>query len=105
MLTSYQLFARRGSLPKKTGDPWTVFEMDLREPAPMPDVFDFARFLVSAITFKVHLRQVSVYFNDKRLVHLTKNVGSPKQIPIPQGLKPNSTMGFMNIKGLQATRT
>ena len=105
MLTSNKLFARRGNLPKdKANSPWTVFEMDLREPAPMPDVFDFARFLVSAITFKVHLREVSVYFNDKKLVHLAKNVGTPKQISIPQGLKPSSTMGFMNVKALQATR-
>ena len=78
--------------------------MDLREPAPVPPVFEFARFLVSAITFKTHLREVSVYFDGKRLVCLTKDVGIPKQLAMPQGLKNTSAMGFMTIKDLEATR-
>ena len=104
-LISNQLFARRGHLSNKTNDPWTAFEMELREPAPIPSVFDFTQFLVSSITFKTHLREVSVYLDDKRLVRLTKDTGIPKQIPIPPGLRPTSTMGFMNIKGWKATRT
>jgi hypothetical protein len=78
--------------------------MDLREPAPIPAAFDFTRFLVSSITFMAHLREVSVYFDDKRLAHLTKDAGDPKRLPIPQGLRPTSPMGFMNIKGLKSTR-
>ena len=101
-LTSNKLFARRGNLPNKSND--TVIEMDLREPAPIPAVFDFTRFLVSSITFKVHLREVSVYFDDRRLVHLTKDAGIPKQLPMPEGLKPNSPKGIMNLKGWKATR-
>jgi len=101
---SQELFARRGNLPDKTDDPWTTFEMDLREPTPIPAAFDFTRFLVSSITFMVHLREVSVYFDDKRLVHLTKDTGNPKQLTIPRSLRPTSTMGFMNVKGLRSTR-
>ena len=104
MLTSNELFARRGNLPNRTNDPWTVFEMDLREPAPIPNLFDFTRFLVSSITFKVHLREVSVYFDDRRLVHLTKSAEPPTQLPIPQGLRPSSLMGYMNVKALKITR-
>ncbi|KAF9644423.1 hypothetical protein BDM02DRAFT_3272450 [Thelephora ganbajun] len=98
-----QLFARRGYLPDKTDDPWTTFEMDLREPTPIPAAFDFTRFLVSSITFMAHLREVSMYFDDKRLVHLTKDAGIPKQLTIPRGLRPTSTMGFMTVKGLKST--
>ena len=104
ILMSQELFARRGNLPNKTNDLWTTFEMDLREPAPIPAAFDFTRFLVSSITFMAHLREVSVYFDDKRLVHLTKDAGIPKQLTIPGGLIPTSTMGFMNIKTLKSTR-
>ena len=104
ILIPYELFARRGNLPNKSGDPWTMFEMDLREPTPIPAAFDFTRFLVSSITFMAHLREVSVYFDDKRLVHLTKDAGTPKQLTIPRGLKSTSTMGFMNVKGLKSTR-
>ena len=100
----HKLFARRGDLPHQTNDPWTTFEMDLREPTPIPAAFDFTRFLVSSITFMAHLREVTVYFDDKRLVHLTKDAGIPKQLVIPRSLRPTSTMGFMNIKGLKSAR-
>ena len=103
-LTFYELFARRGNLPNQTDDLWTTFEMDLREPAPIPAVFDFTRFLVSSITFMAHLREVSVYFDDKRLVHLTKDTDISNQLIIPQGLNPTSPMGFMKIKGLKSIR-
>lgn len=104
MLTPHELFARRGNLPNETNDPWTTFELELREPTPIPGAFDFTRFLVSSITFMAHLREVSVYFDDKRLVHLTKDAGTPKRLTIPRGLRPASTMGFMNVKGLKSTR-
>ena len=103
-LTSRELFARRGNLPNQTNDPWTTFELDLREPTPIPAAFDFTRFLVSSITFMAHLREVSVYFDDKRLVHLTKDAGAPRGLAVPRGLRAASTMGFMSIKGLKSTR-
>ena len=102
-LTFHELFARRGNLPNQTNDPWTTFEMDLWEPAPIPAVFDFTQFLVSSITFMTHLREVSVYFDDKRLVHLTKDADISNQLIIPQGLNPTSPMGFMKIKDLRST--
>ncbi|KAF9650775.1 hypothetical protein BDM02DRAFT_3140374 [Thelephora ganbajun] len=98
-----QLFVRRGNLPNQTNDPWTTFEMDLREPAPIPAAFDFIRFLIFSITFMVHLREVSVYFDDKRLARLTKDVGIPKRLTIPRGLRPTSPRGLMNIEGLEST--
>ena len=79
--------------------------MELREPTPVPSAFDFTRFLVSSITFMAHLREVSVYFDDKRLVHLTKDAGTSKPLAIPRYLKPASATGFMNVRGLKSTRT
>ena len=79
--------------------------MDLREPTPIPSAFDFTRFLVSSITFMAHLREVSVYFDDKRLVHLTKEAGTPKPLTIPRYLKTSSGLGFMSVEGLKSTRT
>ena len=78
--------------------------MDLREPAPIPAAFGFPRFLVSPIPFMVHLREVSVYFDDKRMVHLTKDAAIPEQLTVPRGLTPTSPMGFMKVKGLKSTR-
>ena len=103
ILIAHELSVRRGDLPSGVNDLWTTFGMELREPASIPPALDFTRFLVSSITFMAHLREVSVYFDDKRLVHLTKDAGAPDQISIPQGLKPTSVMGFMNVKGLKST--
>lgn len=103
-LASNQLIARRGNLPDRADDPWTTFEMELREPAPIPSAFDLTRFLVSSITFMAHLREVGVYFDDKRLAFLTKDAGIHTQVPVPQGLSPTSPAGCMKIKGLRSTR-
>jgi hypothetical protein len=100
-----QLFARRGHLSNTDLTQWTSFEMVLREPAPTPVVFDFTRFLASSITFMVHLSDVSVFLDDKRLAMLTKTSGIPKAIDIPKGLKSSSLLGIMNVAGVQTTRS
>lgn len=102
-----QLFARRGPVPASVDgvvDPWTTFQMTLREPGPIPPAFDFTRFLVSSITFMAHLSEVSVYFDDKRLVRLSKDGGVPKEVPMLKGLKSTSPEGMMNIKSIQTMR-
>ena len=104
VLTAREVLARRGDLPNETDDTWTTFQMDLREPGPIPPAFNFTRFLASSITFMAHLREVSVYFDDKRLALLTKDAGIPTQVTMPQGLRPTSTTGYMDIKGLKSTR-
>ncbi|EIN13823.1 hypothetical protein PUNSTDRAFT_117488 [Punctularia strigosozonata HHB-11173 SS5] len=107
-----QLFVRRGTLPPDQlppssenghGNPWTTFEMDLREPQPIPSPFDFTRFLASSITFMNTLSDVSFYFDDKRLARLTKSPGVPKQLSLPQGLKATSDANMMHVRGIQST--
>ena len=99
-----QLFARRGARKDVTEDPWTTFQMELREPAPIPQPFDFTRFLASSITFMRHLLDVSVFLDDKRLSRLTKTPGSPKPLALPKSLKPSSPLNTMNVNALQTTR-
>jgi len=103
---SFKLFARRGNLPDSNGPPseWTSFEMSLREPSPIPVAFDFTRFLASSITFMSYLSEVSVYFDDKRLVRLSKTSGLPKQLGMPQGIQTWSKMKIMNVTTLRSTR-
>ncbi|KAK7057384.1 hypothetical protein R3P38DRAFT_2840641 [Favolaschia claudopus] len=102
-----QLFARRGSLPTTIPDDpdrvWTVFEMPLRQPVPAPVAFDFIRFLASSITFMRYLSEVSVYFDDKRLVRLQKASGVSKSLQIPKSLQKRSPLGAMNVTGVSAT--
>ena len=78
--------------------------MTLREPGPIPPAFDFTRFLVSSITFMTHLSEVSVYFDDKRLVKLSKDCGMSKEVSMLKGLKGTSPQGMMNVKSIETMR-
>ena len=97
-----QLFARRGQLPETSS--WTTFQMDLREPTPMPVAFDFIRFLSSSITFMVHLREVSVFLDEHKLAVLSKDPGNALKITIPRGLKTTSPSRTMIISSITSTR-
>jgi hypothetical protein len=102
-----QLYVRRGTVPASVDDvvdPWTTFQMTLREPSPIPAALDFTRFLASSITFMTHLSEVSVYFDDKRLVRLSKNRGMSKEMPMLNGLKGTSPEGMMNVKAIETMR-
>ena len=102
-----QLYARRGTIPTSVDnmvDPWTAFQMTLREPCPIPPILDLTRFLVSSITFMTHLSEVSIYFDDKRLVRLSKDCGASTQVPMLNGLTGPSPEGMMNVKSIETTR-
>jgi hypothetical protein len=100
-----QLYVRRGTAGD-AADAWTTFQMTLREPGPMPPAFNFTRFLVSSIAFMTHLSEVSVYFDDKRLVKLSKNRGVSKEVPMIEELKLKrmSPKGMMNVESIETTR-
>ena len=82
---------------------WTTFQMELREPTPIPQPFDFTRFLASSITFMRHLLDVSVFLDDKRLSRLTKAPGAPALVEVPRGLRALSPLKTMTVNGLQTT--
>ncbi|KAL0072839.1 hypothetical protein AAF712_000602 [Marasmius tenuissimus] len=108
-----QLMTRRG--PAKENDPqepqveqesseWTSFEMPLREESPIPVAFDFTRFLTSSITFMTHLSQVSVFFDDKCLVKLSKSAKPPKVLELPGHLEAQTKSRTTRIVAFQSTR-
>jgi hypothetical protein len=100
-----QLYVRRGDLPSKgTSDPWTRFEMTLREAGSIPPAFDFMRFLASSITFMVHLNEVGVFFDEHRIGHIKKSPGLPKALDLPRGLRRSSDQNVMNVKAIQFCR-
>ena len=65
--------------------------------------FDLTRFLVSSIAFMTHLSEVRVYFDDKRLVKLSKNCSESKEVPMLKELKGMSPEGIMNVKSIETT--
>jgi hypothetical protein len=106
-----QLFARRGDLPPNPNPStpsdsaeWTSFEMPLREAAPLPGLpVDMARFLATSLTFMTHLRNVSMYFDGRCLAMVEKEVGAPRNVQIPRGLKGSTPGGMMTTTGVTST--
>ncbi|KAG8689809.1 hypothetical protein FRC09_012247, partial [Ceratobasidium sp. 395] len=102
-----QLFARRGDLPAdadSSSSEWTSFEMPLREATPLPGLpVDIARFLATSLTFMTHLRNVSMYFDGRCLARVEKEVGIPRNVSIPRGLKGTTPGGMMNATGITST--
>ncbi|EIW74063.1 hypothetical protein CONPUDRAFT_86046 [Coniophora puteana RWD-64-598 SS2] len=98
-----QLQVRRGNLPPTdTPDPWTTFEMTLREPGTIPPAFDFTRFLASSITFMTHLCEVSLFLDEHRLVRLTKSSGVMNDATLLKGIKGTSGTGMMAVRGIRS---
>jgi hypothetical protein len=106
-ITLPKLYVRHGSIPASVDgvvDPWTTVQMTLRKPGPIPATLDFTRFLASSITFMTHLSEISVYFDNRQLVRLSKNRGVSKKVPMLRGLKGTSPKGMMNVKSIETTR-
>ncbi|KAI6017290.1 hypothetical protein BKA83DRAFT_30366 [Pisolithus microcarpus] len=97
-----QLFYRFGDLPlTASGDQWTTFKMPLREAAPMPPVSELMQFLASSITFMVHLKNVTVFFDHHCVGQINKFLGQSQVIPIPTELKRLSPEGNMIVNSVQ----
>lgn len=59
-----QLFVKTATNEAGVTDrPWTTFTMELREPGPMPEPFEFARFLATCLGFTTKLRHLSMFFD------------------------------------------
>lgn len=80
-----QLFARAGSLPSDSkpalshfNQPWTVFTLDLRNPAPLESsVLELASFLTTSMTFMAYIRRAELYFDGLWLVNVSVSPYAP----------------------------
>ncbi|CAG8483552.1 3154_t:CDS:10 [Funneliformis caledonium] len=61
---------------------WTIFEMVLRKPDKFPIFEEFTRFLAGSLAFMSALQEVSVYFNDTRVINLSKELSDMSEIEI-----------------------
>ncbi|CAG8705877.1 9435_t:CDS:2, partial [Ambispora leptoticha] len=80
-----QLFAKRGPTDQ-VDQTWTTFLMDAREPAELPNPDQFGRFIATSLGFTGNLREVTVYYDDHRIVHLTKKMTDPRAMNIISGI-------------------
>ncbi|CAG8673995.1 2730_t:CDS:2 [Cetraspora pellucida] len=84
---------RRGAIQglSQEDQTWTTFLMDMRDHSEFPNAEDFDRFLATSLSFTGNLRELSVYFNDKRIIRITKKMSDPRTITIFSDLNTTST--------------
>lgn len=107
-----QLLARSGDLTpeqlstsaerSQTGNSWTTFTMELREPAPLEAPLDFARFLVTSITFMRTIKRIDMVVDDTKVLEVRKDIKGTIGVSRP-GLNASSTMGMMKVAAVNAT--
>ncbi|KAF8432206.1 hypothetical protein L210DRAFT_3763951 [Boletus edulis BED1] len=95
-----QLCVRHWCIPQgDTLNPWTTFEMPLREASRMPPALKFMQFLASSITFMINLREVRVFFDEHCIGCIKKLPGNIRPVAVPRELKCSSNI--MNVEEFQ----
>ncbi|GAA6047852.1 hypothetical protein JCM3770_004674 [Rhodotorula araucariae] len=79
------------------GRPWSSFLMDLREPAPMPEPNDFARFLTSCLGFTQNLRTLSLFFDGHLLFRVDKTLAPSRPILLRHNLAQSSPLKLLRL--------
>src|ERR1700742_367181 len=86
-----------------TSNPWSTFDMPLRDPSPMPKSFDVIQFLCPSLTFMNRLRSVQVFIDSFRLARVSKSATTPRQLSLPSGQKSKTSNGLMTVTGIEST--
>ncbi|GAA6001650.1 hypothetical protein JCM10207_002248 [Rhodosporidiobolus poonsookiae] len=83
------------------GKPWTTFILEQREPAPMPEPNDFARFLSSCLGFTSNLSSLSLYFDGHLLFRVNKTLAPSRPIPLKPALASQSPLKILRLKSVE----
>lgn len=96
-----QLFVQ--STPSCPDSEWTIIEMDLKSDVPktIPKPFDLSRYISTAVTFLVRVKEVSILFNGSILSTVIKSSEEPVKLEVPAHL--NAKTPSMIIKSVQST--
>ncbi|CAH1760147.1 970_t:CDS:10 [Entrophospora sp. SA101] len=92
-----QLFAKRSNI-KQDDTTWTTFLMDTREKEKLPEIESFGRFLATSLGFTGNLREVTVYFNEIRVIQLTKKTSVSRSMSIDSGINTTSPDNMFKLK-------
>ncbi|CAG8651073.1 778_t:CDS:2, partial [Cetraspora pellucida] len=94
-----QLFVRHGPTGKNDTE-WTIFLMDMRETTKFPDLNRFSRFLATSLGFTANLCEISVYFNEYRVIHILKNINNPRSIAIRSNINSESPKKMFKLESV-----
>lgn len=76
--------------------------MALREPAPLEGPLEFARFLVTSLTFMRTIKRIDMIVDDTKVLEVRKDIKGQVAVTRP-GLNNTSGMGMMKVLGVDAT--
>ena len=105
-----QLLARSGDIPPSStfslpnttsGNPWTTFTMNLREPTILEGPLDLARFFVTSLTFMRTMKNIDMLVDDVKVLQISKSVKGKDRVT-NRGLRTTSS-GMMTVTGVDAT--
>lgn len=105
-----QLVARSGDLPTPTvapeaslsGNSWTTFTMALRDPTPFEGPLEFARFLVTSLTFMRTIKRINLVVDGTSVLEVRKDITGKHSVSRP-GLNSTSAQGMMRIQSVDST--
>ncbi|GAA5832862.1 hypothetical protein JCM11251_000508 [Rhodosporidiobolus azoricus] len=83
------------------GKPWSTFLTELREPQPMPEPNDFARFLSSCLGFTSNLSTLSLFFDGHLLFRVTKSLAPSRPIALKPQLASISPLKILRLKSVE----
>ncbi|GAA5899994.1 hypothetical protein JCM6882_007020 [Rhodosporidiobolus microsporus] len=83
------------------GKPWSTFLMELREPQPMPEPNDFARFLSSCLGFTSNLSSLSLFYDGHLLFRVSKTLAPSRPIPLKPQLASVSPLKILRLRSVE----
>ncbi|KAG0267611.1 hypothetical protein BG011_002919 [Mortierella polycephala] len=97
-----QLYAKRAGIPEEEApkESWTTFLLDLREPIDMLNMDEFGPFLARSLGFTANLRDISVYLDHHRLLHISKKMREPRPMTLPKTMHAVSPQKIFTLKSV-----
>jgi hypothetical protein len=74
------LFTKRGQIPESQVTEWTTFFLQGRDPIPLPDRSNFAKFIATSMTFSTKLKQIEIFVDNERVLYFERKSTLPKSI-------------------------
>ncbi|RUS35028.1 hypothetical protein BC938DRAFT_476673 [Jimgerdemannia flammicorona] len=96
-----QLFTKRADLPMANQDQWTTFVMEISDPANMPKLDDFARFLTTSLSFTANLREIEVYENDNIVFSLKKRLVKTRPMNLSDDFIKTSPQNMFTVNSVE----
>ncbi|KAI8915690.1 hypothetical protein EDD86DRAFT_185483 [Gorgonomyces haynaldii] len=100
------LFTKRGKMPPESVDQWTTFFMPTRDPIPIPDTNDFARFICTSMAFSTRIKTVSVFVDHEQLMRFDRKSSPARPLELPPNASylNKSPNGFFKVDNISVSK-